>query len=343
MATADSVKAKIQSVITRANTTTGNTDSDLTSAVNSLISGYAQSGDYQLQSKTVSPSTSVQNVTPDNGYYGLSQVKVNAMATATQATPSISVSSAGLITASATQTAGYVTAGTKSATKQLTTQAAKTVTPTTSNQTAVSSGVYTTGAVTVAGDANLVAGNIKSGVKIFGVTGTHSGGGITPTGTINITTNGTHNVTNYASANVNVPTPAQMTVVRTVTLSADITGTGAVTTLISGDEFIKAHYADTGFSALWYLATPVASANGVIHFNYQGNINVGSSNVTRTGVGIRSTSASAVAAGFSTANINGKGYSQSMRVNSNGDLQQYLQAGYILKAGTYIIVLTCIT
>lgn len=170
-----------------------------------------------LQSKTVSPSTSAQTVKPDSGYDGLSQVTVNAMTTATQATPSISVDSAGKITASATQTAGYVAAGTKSATKQLTTQAAKTVTPSTSSQTAVASGVYTTGAVTVAaipssyvkpsatkaattytpttsnqtiaagtycsgaqtikGDANLVAGNIKSGVSIFGVAGNYEGSG----------------------------------------------------------------------------------------------------------------------------------------------------------------------
>lgn len=131
--------------------------------------------DPKLQTKTVTPTTSQQNVTPDSGYDGLSKVTVNAMPTATQATPSISVSSAGLITASATQTAGYVAAGTKSATKQLTTQAAQTITPGTSNKT-ISSGRYLTGTQTIKGDANLVAGNIKSGVSIFGVSGTLAAG-----------------------------------------------------------------------------------------------------------------------------------------------------------------------
>lgn len=129
-----------------------------------------------LQSKTVSPATSAQTVKPDSGYDGLSQVTVNAMPTATQATPSISVDSAGKITASATQTAGYVAAGTKSATKQLTAQAAQTITPGTADKT-IASGRYLTGTQTIKGDANLVADNIKSGVSIFGVAGSFEGSG----------------------------------------------------------------------------------------------------------------------------------------------------------------------
>lgn len=93
------------------------------------------------------------------------------------ATPMIDVSAGGLITATTEQEKGYVPGGTKSATQQLTTQGAKTVTPTTTNQTAVASGRYTTGDVKVAGDANLVPENIAEGVSIFGVTGTLSGGG----------------------------------------------------------------------------------------------------------------------------------------------------------------------
>ena len=106
-----------------------------------------------------------------------------SVATADQAAPDISVGSNGLITASVTQGAGYVAAGTKSATRQLATQAGATITPGTSAKTAVAAGRYTTGAVTVAGDANLVAANIKSGVSIFGVAGNL----VTPTyGTVTV-------------------------------------------------------------------------------------------------------------------------------------------------------------
>lgn len=89
-------------------------------------------------------------------------------------TPSITVSSGGLITA---------TANGKSKTQQLTTQAAKTVTPSTSSQTAVASGRYTTGAVTV--------GAIPSQY-------------IVPSGSQTITKNDTYDVTSLASVVVNV-------------------------------------------------------------------------------------------------------------------------------------------
>ena len=204
VAVADAVRAK-----------TGTTEALTLGGMVTAIENISVGSDPVLQDKTVTPTTSKQTITADSGYDGLDTVTVNAMPTATQATPSISVNSSGLITASATQTAGYVAAGTKSATKQLTTQAAKTITPSTSSQTAVASGVYTTGAVTVAaipstyvkptttkaattytpkttnqtisagtycsgaqtikGDANLKAENIAEGVSIFGVTGTHSG------------------------------------------------------------------------------------------------------------------------------------------------------------------------
>lgn len=142
-------------------------------------------------------SASGATVTVPAGYYASQASKVVASGSAkTPATtvtknPSISVSSSGLITASVsgtqsvtpTVTAGYVSSGTAgtitvsgSATKQLTTQAAQTITPGTSDKT-IASGRYLTGTQTIKGDANLVAGNIKSGVSIFGVTGTHEGGG----------------------------------------------------------------------------------------------------------------------------------------------------------------------
>lgn len=160
---------------------------EILASVNALPE--AGGGTPTLQEKTVTPTLSEQTVTYDAGYDGLSKVTVNAMPTATQATPSISVSSGGLITAKTTQTAGYVIAGTKSATKQLTIQAETTITPGYSQRLAVPAGYYTTGEITVAGDTNLVAGNIKSGVSIFGVAGSYegSGGGSVETCTVTLT------------------------------------------------------------------------------------------------------------------------------------------------------------
>ena len=95
-----------------------------------------------LQSKSVSPSESSQTVTPDSGYDGLSQVTVSAISNT------------------------YVGSG-------ITKKAAATYTPSTSNQT-IASGQYLNGAQTIKGDSNLVASNIKSGVSIFGVSGSYT-------------------------------------------------------------------------------------------------------------------------------------------------------------------------
>lgn len=158
---------------------TGTDTSDATAVAGDIVSGktaYGASGKITgtITKRTASNLTaSGATVSVPAGYYASKVSK--SVATATQATPSISVSTSGLITASATQGAGYVSAGTKSATKQLTTQAAKIITPGASSQTAVASGRYTTGAVTVAGDSDLTPENIKSGVDIFGVTGTFEG------------------------------------------------------------------------------------------------------------------------------------------------------------------------
>lgn len=151
--------------------------------LSALESKLAGSGSIELQEKTITPTTSSQIVEPDDEYDGLSKVTVNAMPTATQATPTISVSSAGKITASATQSAGYVAAGTKTATKSLSTQAAKTITPTKSSQTAVTSGKYTTGTVTVAA--------IPSSY-------------VQPAGTLNITSNGVYDCSDYSNVNVEI-------------------------------------------------------------------------------------------------------------------------------------------
>lgn len=166
-------------VATKANPPSTDT-SDATATAEDILSGktaYVNSEKItgNIVTKTSSNLTvSGATVTVPVGYYASQATK--SVATATQATPSISINANGLITSTATQDEGYVSAGTKSGTKQLTTKAATTYTPGTANQT-IASGTYLTGTQTIRGDVNLVAENIKSGISIFGVIGSYEGSG----------------------------------------------------------------------------------------------------------------------------------------------------------------------
>ncbi len=145
------------------------------------------------RSYTVSGSGSA-TINPSSGYDAMSNVSLTVPSGTATAPSTISGTSASVSTGTNTltlsksvsntpriTTAGYISSGTSgsssvSLTASVTTKGATTYTPTTSNQT-IASGTYLTGAQTIAGDADLVAGNIKKDVTIFGVTGTYEGSG----------------------------------------------------------------------------------------------------------------------------------------------------------------------
>ena len=129
-------------------------DADLVAGnIKSGVNIFGVNGTYTGTNRaaTATPSESAQTVTPGDDYTGLSSVYINAVSST------------------------YV--GSKVATK-----AATTYTPGTTNQT-IAANTYLTGIQTIVGDADLVAGNIKSGVNIFGVAGTYTGTNMAATAT----------------------------------------------------------------------------------------------------------------------------------------------------------------
>lgn len=77
------------------------------------VSGVAGGGNYNLQSKSVTPTKQQQNVTPDAGYYGLSDVTVGAIPAAYQDVSSVTAAAGDVLTGKVIVAAdGKVTTGT---------------------------------------------------------------------------------------------------------------------------------------------------------------------------------------------------------------------------------------
>jgi hypothetical protein len=176
-----------------------------------------------IPTKTISDlSADGKTVTVPAGYYAIPATKDVATGTATLDDAEITVAPAIVVdpitgkitafnesTANATPTVieGYITEGTTGtivvkgeSTSQLSTQSARTYTPTTKDQT-VYKGKYLIGDLIIKGDENLKAENIKKDVEIFGITGM-ADEGIEPEGDVKITTTDPVDVTTYATATV---------------------------------------------------------------------------------------------------------------------------------------------
>lgn len=129
---------------------------------------------------------------PNGARYWIDEGRIKTPDTSITSNPNITVDSNGLITsnvsksqnitpeivlsgyASADRPTGSMRQGTitisGSATEQLPVKAAETITPATTDQT-IAAGQYLTGVQTIAGDANLIASNIKKNISLFGVLG----------------------------------------------------------------------------------------------------------------------------------------------------------------------------
>ena len=77
------------------------------------VSGVSGGGNYSLQSKTVTPTKAQQNVTPDSGYYGLSDVTVSAIPSNYQDVSATTTTAGDVLTGKVfTDADGKVTTGT---------------------------------------------------------------------------------------------------------------------------------------------------------------------------------------------------------------------------------------
>lgn len=167
--------------------------------------------------------------------------------------------------------------------------------------------------------------------------------GITPSGSISITTNGTHDVTNYASANVNVPSQSIDAYVANVTIT---THTSTNVPLCTLPDEVYAHKDDTNFAVMLLCTDSASLVNGddfMVMATNNGTLAAASSNIPFYGIGYRRNGTAANkmdvfyppnAANNNTSN-GGIG-----KFWMNGKVLTYKSNQYWLGAGTFRVVVS---
>ena len=316
------------------------------------VTNYATVSVAPTPSETKSVTTN-GDVTPSSGKL-LSKVTVNVPTGTARDSSDLTVSGAtvnvpaGLYSSAASKSIASGTAGTPTASKSAVSNNSVTVTPSVTNTEG-----YITGGTETGTGVKVSASELVSGTKTITSNGTHDVTnyasaqidvpvGITPSGTKTITENGTHDVTNYALAQVNVPVPATKMVVIPITISTALgAGANKNQVIVTGNDFVKQHYADDAFFGMWIpLNATAAAASGVAGMVYQGNRAIITTKATYYGGFIRSSGETKNPSYMvATAKISGNGYNVSLRANSAGNINLYVAAAYTVPAGDYLLVL----
>ena len=144
-------------------------------------------------------------------------------------------------------------------------KAAATYTPTTSNQT-IAAGQYLSGAQTIAGDADLVASNIRKGVNIFNVTGTYStvtGNNITALTAASLRSGYAGFANGGNQINGTMP---DITVTSSITASANMTGKYFTTSGASSSSYDVSLTPQYTNDAIGYLGVAAGTHNGTVQY-----------------------------------------------------------------------------
>ena len=281
---------------------TNTNDATLTSGTQMLqgITAYSKGTKYTgtIPSKASADITVTANtVKVPAGYYSTANTKT--VLETTVATPAISISSDGLITASSVQTAGYVAAKTTTATKQLATQSVKTITPSSSAQVAVSAGKYTTGDITVSA---------------------------VPTETKTITANGTYSPSNgkyFSSVKVAVPSDAVALQEKTITptestqvVDPDNGYSGFSSVTVNGipSTYVGSGVATKGTTTIIPSASQQTAVSAGTYVT--GNIKVAAMPTGVLSTPAINTNTGVVTAGVSTAGYLGTGATKTLQLNT---------------------------